>query len=73
MDYLLENYLDISNVLDRYVLVSILTNMVRDGKYSAMNFMRIFCNKLIHETIPLIRESCLSEVVYFTGYLKPQD
>lgn len=47
--------------------------MVKDGKYSAMKFMKFFVNTLVHEKIPLIREACSTEVIYFLTYLKPED
>ena len=47
--------------------------MVRDGKYSAMKFMKFFTNQLIHEKITLIREECMNEVLYFLSYLRAED
>lgn len=55
------------------MVINILINMVRDAKYSALKFMKFFVTTLIFEEIPLIREACLSEVVYFLGYLKSED
>jgi len=42
LNYLLDNYSGIKNVLQRYMVIQILVNMVRDGKYSALSFMKFF-------------------------------
>jgi len=47
--------------------------MVRDGKYSALKFMKFFATNLINEEVLLIREACMNEVLLFLQYLKKED
>ena len=47
--------------------------MVRDGKYSALKFMKFFATNLIKEEVLLIREACMNEVLMFLQYLKKED
>lgn len=56
MNYLCDNYHKITNVVDRYLFISILTNMVKDAKFSVMKFMKLFVTTLINEEVALIRE-----------------
>lgn len=56
MNYLLENYKKIENVVDRYSIVCVLVNMVRDANYSALKFMKFVVNNLVEENVSLIRE-----------------
>jgi hypothetical protein len=55
------------------MIIQVLVNMVRDGKYSALKFMKFFSTNLINEEIPLIREACMDEVLLFLSYLKKED
>ena len=73
MHYLLDNYHQIENVIQRQVLIQVVINMVKDAKYSALNFMKFFVNSLINEPVALIREACMNEVLLFLSYLKTQD
>ena len=73
MNFLCDNYHKITNVVDRFVFISILINMVKDAKYSAMKFMKLFVDTLVHEQVALIREKSLLDVILFLGYLKPED
>ena len=55
------------------MIVQNLVNLVRDGKYSAMKFMKFFVNQLVNEKITLIREQCMNDLIFFLSYLRAED
>lgn len=69
MKYLLDHYLEIDNVLDRFGVTNILLNMVRDAQFSAMLFMKFAVEQLIHEKVTFIRETGVGDMLTFLSFI----
>lgn len=70
----MEIYLKIENPVDRACIVANINNEIRDGKFSAIKFIKFFYETLINEPLINILETNISCVVQFlNAYVSHED
>eukprot|EP00915_Cephaloidophora_sp_WS-2016_P011149 GHVH01016441.1.p1 GENE.GHVH01016441.1~~GHVH01016441.1.p1 ORF type:complete len:911 (+),score=140.48 GHVH01016441.1:85-2817(+) len=68
-EFLLANYHKMDDVIDRYCFIIGLVNLIRDGEFPALSFLRSFEHSLIHEKVAFLKESYLKFAVEMVEYV----